>query len=318
MQADDSSNDDEMEDLMPPVRKLLRIALASEPAIKNKQRWRDAPDAFLLPFVRFAHSKREFRASPLAACGGGGNAKDGGGALEEPPSDEEVAAETVQMLLAFVRYAEAAEARGLLPMAGDVERMRPLYMQHFMVMLPPTTRDADGGRVLLVQLRQLAKASEDVLEQIVCWFFIHSCLIPELTLPGLCIVYDVSGVTLQDAYRLLRMDFPRIAPQGCFPIRIRRVVVTNQPWWMSVVWGAVSKMLDAKLRSRITFLGDDAKVLHQTIGKGGLPQTLGGASGGGEGWLRECSLRGHLLQRLDPPLASQEFQRRSGWRVVSV
>mmetsp|Transcript_30228 Transcript_30228/g.96317 ORF Transcript_30228/g.96317 Transcript_30228/m.96317 type:complete len:299 (+) Transcript_30228:251-1147(+) len=298
MQADDSSNDDEMEDLMPPVRKLLRIALASEPAIKNKQRWRDAPDAFLLPFVRFAHSKREFRASPLAACGGGGNAKDGGGALEEPPSDEEVAAETVQMLLAFVRYAEAAEAHMLCD--------------------PELPREIPGGRVLLVQLRQLAKASEDVLEQIVCWFFIHSCLIPELTLPGLCIVYDVSGVTLQDAYRLLRMDFPRIAPQGCFPIRIRRVVVTNQPWWMSVVWGAVSKMLDAKLRSRITFLGDDAKVLHQTIGKGGLPQTLGGASGGGEGWLRECSLRGHLLQRLDPPLASQEFQRRSGWRVVSV
>mmetsp|Transcript_97136 Transcript_97136/g.243555 ORF Transcript_97136/g.243555 Transcript_97136/m.243555 type:complete len:224 (+) Transcript_97136:435-1106(+) len=207
------------------------------------------------------------------------------------------------MVLAFASYVESAERRGVLPAAVDAEVMWPLYAKNFMRLLPEDTRDEQGRRVLLSQLRHLVDVPEESLERMICWFVLHASMDPSLTVSGLSVVYDLSGVTLSDFYRLLRMDSVRIAPAGCFPIRMRRVIIYNQPWWMRIVWGAVWRLMEPKLRTRVKFLGPDLDLLHRMICKDALPPTLGGpvhqAAADG-GWWQECLNRGHMLDHFRP------------------
>jgi len=288
-------------ELIPTARRLFKIALASDRTLTNS-RWSEVPDNFLLPFVRFTYTRHAQtpRGTPAAedellspkysdkGCDG--------------EDEEEIAAEVVQMVLGFATYIESAERRGVMPAAGDPAAMWSLYAQNFMRLLPEGARDEQGRRVLLAPLRNLVDVPEESVERMICWFFLHSSLDPSLNVSGLSVVYDLSGVTLPDAYRLLRMDSVRLAPAGCFPIRMRRIIVVNQPWWMRAIWGAVWRLLDPKLRTRVKFLGPDFESLHQMICKDLLPPTLGGTNQAAaeDGWWQECLYRGHMMDHFKP------------------
>lgn len=291
---------------------MLRTALACEPLVADKGRWQDAPDRFLAPFVEFNLT----RSRTPKGCGGTHEvevADDADGCIEEDDEEEDTVAMTVRMLVSFAAYVESAERRGVLPAAMDLAVIRPLLARNFMYMLPQSVVDGMGRRVLLTNLQSLVAVPEDGLERMLCWFFLHGCLDRSLAMPGLCVVYDLRGLRISDAYRLMRVDSSRLAPTGCFPIRPRRIILVNEPWWLDAFWSVCSRLMDSKMRRRVVFAGSDHKALHALIQKDGLPEELGGpprppaANGEAQGgWLTECMRRGNLLNLLAPEVQGME------------
>lgn len=286
--------------------------------VEDKARWHSAPDEFLHPFIRFAAARIATR-NNNNVCADPTSSPDVPFDFafdEDADDDQEVAAQTVQMIVAFAAYVESAEQRGVLPQAVDLDVIRPLYALNFMSMFP-RRRGKDQCPVLFSQLQNTANVSEEAMERMTCWFFLHGSLDPSFAIPGVCVVYDLRGMRLADAYRLIQMNVSRLAPTGCFPIRVQRMIVVNQPWWVSAFWGIASRLLDPKMRRRVTFAGSDLAYVRKFVDPEVLSHALGksGSSAVRDQWLQECVHRGSILQSLQP---RQEAESLLHFRTVNV
>jgi len=259
---------------------------------------------FFLPFIRFIVTRRGTGGSPRSTGGSPRSARDDHMGVEASVSwasaasstaddDEEVAAHAVQMVVNFASYVESAEGRGILAKALDVSVMQSIFAMNFMWMLP---RSDATGPILFTRVQNMRSLDEEALERTICWFFLHCSLDMSCVTTGLSVVFDLDGVGFSDAYRFLKMDTARLAPTGCFPIRLKQIFILNQPWWMSAFWNVASRLLDPKVRSRVTFSGSDLMTLRILLGQE-VPLTPDAVRV--KAWMAECLKRGTLLERLE-------------------
>ena len=67
--------------------------------------------------------------------------------------------------------------------------------------------------------------------------------------------------------------------QGLTPIKVKRILLLEQPWYVTGVSKLLRIFLTKKQRSRLKVLGTDWKKAHDTVGgSGALPAMLGNGS----------------------------------------
>lgn len=101
---------------------------------------------------------------------------------------------------------------------------------------------------------------------------------PETQVNGAIVIFDMDGLTMQQAFQFTPPFAKRIVDwlQDSVPLRIKAIHIVNQPKIFNMVFTIFKQFLREKLRSRIYFHGTDRESLHQKIAPKCLPKEYEG------------------------------------------
>ncbi|XP_040165972.1 clavesin-1 isoform X2 [Anopheles arabiensis] len=142
-------------------------------------------------------------------------------------------------------------------------------------------RDQLGRRVLLLELGKTWKHKEVSLDEVFkgCVLFLEAAMLePETQVHGAVVIFDMDGLTLQQAWQFTPPFAKRIVDwlQDAVPLRIKGIHIINQPKIFNMVFALFKPILREKLRNRIIFHGTDRESLYKHISKECLPAVYGG------------------------------------------
>uniref|UniRef100_A0A182NUH9 CRAL-TRIO domain-containing protein n=1 Tax=Anopheles dirus TaxID=7168 RepID=A0A182NUH9_9DIPT len=154
-----------------------------------------------------------------------------------------------------------------------------IFKQNILAVFP--NRDQLGRRVLLLELGKSWKHKEVTLDEVFkgCVLFLEAAMLePETQVHGAVVIFDMDGLTLQQAWQFTPPFAMRIVDwlQDAVPLRIKGIHIINQPKIFNMVFALFKPFLREKLRSRIIFHGTDRESLYKQIAKECLPAVYGG------------------------------------------
>jgi CRAL/TRIO domain len=112
-----------------------------------------------------------------------------------------------------------------------------------------------------------------------CVLFLEGAMLePETQVNGAVVIFDMNGLSLQQAFQFTPPFAKRIVDwlQDSVPLRIKAIHVVNQPKIFEMVFALFKPFLREKLRSRIYFHGKDLESLHKHISPDCLPKEYDG------------------------------------------
>ncbi|XP_062548867.1 alpha-tocopherol transfer protein isoform X2 [Armigeres subalbatus] len=154
-----------------------------------------------------------------------------------------------------------------------------IFKQNILTVFP--NRDQLGRRILLLELGKPWRHKEVTLDEVFkgCVLFVEAAMLePETQVNGAVVIFDMDGLTMQQAWQFTPPFAKRIVDwlQDAVPLRIKGIHIINQPKIFNVVFALFKPILRDKLRNRIVFHGTDRESLHKHISKGCLPPCYGG------------------------------------------
>ncbi|XP_075992609.1 alpha-tocopherol transfer protein-like isoform X2 [Anticarsia gemmatalis] len=154
-----------------------------------------------------------------------------------------------------------------------------VFNQNVLTVLP--TRDQFGRRVLVLELGKKWKPSKCSLDEVFkgCVLFLEAAMLePETQICGAVVIFDMDGLSMQHVLQFTPSFANRIVDwlQEAIPLRIKGLYIINQPFIFDMVFKIFKPFLKEKLRSRIVFMGNDRKILHEHISPKCLPDKYGG------------------------------------------
>ncbi|KAK1119977.1 hypothetical protein K0M31_012707 [Melipona bicolor] len=159
-------------------------------------------------------------------------------------------------------------------------REKNIFEQNILVVLP--LRDQHGRRMLVIEIGKRWKHNKCSLDEIFkgCVFFLEAAMLEPVTqIAGVVVIFDMDGLTLQQAWQFTPAIAKRIIDwlQDSIPMRVKNIHIINQPYVFNMVFALFKPILREKLRRRLIFHGTDRKSLHQYISPKCLPIAYGGA-----------------------------------------
>jgi retinaldehyde-binding protein 1 len=126
---------------------------------------------------------------------------------------------------------------------------------------PETHSLEDVLGAMIYQLEQLIKTNETQIN-------------------GIVLIADFTDFTFYQARCIRPWYFQAMSSlvQNAFPARFKGVYVLNQPWYISLIMAAISRLLTEKMNSRIHMLGSEVEQLSQHFDMRSLPAEFGGSS----------------------------------------
>lgn len=142
-------------------------------------------------------------------------------------------------------------------------------------------RDQLGRRILLLELGKKWNHKEVTLDEVfkgVVLFLEAAMLEPETQVNGAVVIFDMDGLSLQQAWQFTPPFAKRIVDwlQDSVPLRIKAIHVINQPKVFNMVFALFKPFLREKLRNRIIFHGTDRDSLHSHMAPKCLPKEYDG------------------------------------------
>ncbi|XP_058824634.1 retinaldehyde-binding protein 1 isoform X1 [Topomyia yanbarensis] len=154
-----------------------------------------------------------------------------------------------------------------------------IFKQNILAVFP--NRDQLGRRILLLELGKPWKHKEVSLDEVFkgsVLFLEAAMLEPETQVHGAVVIFDMDGLTMQQAWQFTPPFAKRIVDwlQDAVPLRIKGIHIINQPKIFNIVFALFKPILREKLRTRIVFHGSDRESLYKHISKECLPPCYGG------------------------------------------
>jgi len=125
-------------------------------------------------------------------------------------------------------------------------------------------------------VKKLTKAPSRIKENVIKEFFLmqHRLMyMPDAHVKGMVFLADYKTVSLKASMKMDQMwksDRKLEAAQqkmfqGIFPIRMTKICMINEPWWMRVLMAFIKPFLSKKMKSRIHLLGTDKKKIFESL-----------------------------------------------------
>ncbi|XP_055594964.1 alpha-tocopherol transfer protein-like isoform X2 [Uranotaenia lowii] len=154
-----------------------------------------------------------------------------------------------------------------------------IFKQNILAVFP--NRDQLGRRILLIELGKRWKHKEVTLDEVFkgCVLFLEAAMLePETQVHGAVVIFDMDGLSLQQAWQFTPPFAMRIVDwlQDAMPLRIKGIEIVNQPKIFNMVFALFKPFLRDKLRGRIVFHGTDRESLYKHISQECLPPCYGG------------------------------------------
>ncbi|XP_031771197.1 alpha-tocopherol transfer protein-like isoform X4 [Apis florea] len=154
-----------------------------------------------------------------------------------------------------------------------------IFEQNILSVLP--NRDQNGRRILVIELGKKWKHNKCNLDEVFkgCVLYVEAAMLePATQIAGAIVVFDMDGLTLQQAWQFTPAFAKRIVDwlQDAVPLRIKNIHIVNQPYVFNMVFALFKPFLRDKLKNRLIFHGTDRKSLHQYISPKCLPACYGG------------------------------------------
>lgn len=142
-------------------------------------------------------------------------------------------------------------------------------------------RDQMQRRILLLELGKKWHHKEVTLDEVykgVVLFLEAAMLEPETQVNGAVVIFDMDGLSLQQAWQFTPAFAKRIIDwlQDSVPLRLKAIHIVNQPKIFNMVFALFKPFFNEKLRSRIYFHGTDRDSLHKHISQKCLPKEYDG------------------------------------------
>ncbi|XP_011638066.1 alpha-tocopherol transfer protein-like isoform X2 [Pogonomyrmex barbatus] len=158
-------------------------------------------------------------------------------------------------------------------------REKNVFEQNILTVLP--NRDQYGRRILIIELGKKWKHNKCSLDEVYkgCVLYLEAAMLePSTQIAGAIVIFDMDGLTLQQAWQFTPPFAKRIVDllQDAMPVRIKNIHIVNQPYVFNMVFALFKPFLKEKLKNRIIFHGTDRKSLHQYISPKCLPSQYGG------------------------------------------
>jgi hypothetical protein len=101
---------------------------------------------------------------------------------------------------------------------------------------------------------------------------------PETQVNGAVVIFDMDGLSLQQAWQFTPPFAKRIVDwlQDSVPLRVKAIHIVNQPKIFNMVFSLFKPFLKEKLRNRIHFHGNDRESLHKHLSQKCLPKEYDG------------------------------------------
>lgn len=142
-------------------------------------------------------------------------------------------------------------------------------------------RDQLSRRILLLELGKKWNHKEVSLDEVfkgVVLFLEAAMLEPETQVNGAVVIFDMDGLSLQQAWQFSPPFAKRIVDwlQDSVPLRVKAIHIVNQPKIFNMVFALFKPFLKEKLRNRIYFHSTDRESLHKHIAPKCLPKEYDG------------------------------------------
>ncbi|XP_050580964.1 alpha-tocopherol transfer protein-like isoform X1 [Bombus affinis] len=158
-------------------------------------------------------------------------------------------------------------------------REKNIFEHNILTVLP--NRDQCGRRILIIELGKKWKHNKCSLDEVFkgCVLYVEAAMLePNTQIAGAVVVFDMDGLTLQQAWQFTPAIAKRIVDwlQDAVPLRIKNIHIINQPYVFNMVFALFKPFLREKLKSRLIFHGTDRKSFHQYVSPKCLPACYGG------------------------------------------
>lgn len=180
------------------------------------------------------------------------------------------------------------DSNGELPKADDPRVATALGLG--VAQIPVGSQDRLGRQVIIVRQNKVdysVVTPEQVIQA--SWYLLHAALSDAAgddissngerndsdRYQGIFVINNLEGI---ERKHVNRTTVPLLigSIQDVLPVRVGGVRIVNQPWLFSWIWTLVSPFLNAKLRSRVMFLGSQHEALLEWLEPTSIPSELGG------------------------------------------
>ncbi|XP_012267007.2 alpha-tocopherol transfer protein [Athalia rosae] len=161
--------------------------------------------------------------------------------------------------------------------------VKPLEMRHIGdddIVTVPAYRAQCGRRIMIYRmgnwdprkysLEEIFKATVIILEL--------GILEPRAQILGGIVIFDLEGLTMAHAWSVT----PQVAGMvlslmvSAFPMKSQAIHILHQSWIFDAIFAVFKPLLDARMRDKIFFHGDNMESLHRHIDPTSLPKKYGG------------------------------------------
>ncbi|CAO1314626.1 unnamed protein product [Diamesa serratosioi] len=144
-----------------------------------------------------------------------------------------------------------------------------------------TNKDQNGRRVLMVNcggLWDTKKVTSDQLFRLFYMIHLIAQLEKSSQINGVVVIMDFEGLSMKQIKALSPSFSKRLLTfiQEAMPLRMKEVHFVKQPFIFNMVWNLFKPFVQAKLKKRMYFHGDDMKKLHKHMDPSCLPENYGG------------------------------------------
>eukprot|EP00036_Acanthoecidae_sp_10tr_P001928 CAMPEP_0182944554 /NCGR_PEP_ID=MMETSP0105_2-20130417/54118_1 /TAXON_ID=81532 ORGANISM="Acanthoeca-like sp., Strain 10tr" /NCGR_SAMPLE_ID=MMETSP0105_2 /ASSEMBLY_ACC=CAM_ASM_000205 /LENGTH=257 /DNA_ID=CAMNT_0025084491 /DNA_START=155 /DNA_END=928 /DNA_ORIENTATION=+ len=163
------------------------------------------------------------------------------------------------------------------PIVPDAELTKTLQLG---IVRPLGGVDVAGRRVLLAMPGRLdfTDGEQPARFARAIFYRIEQCIETsvETQRVGICLLQDATGMSRSKFRRNVVREVLHVI-QDCLPIRVGRILIVNQPWIFSILFGIIKLFLKEKMRRRVVVLGTDREALAQYLSHENTPEQLGGS-----------------------------------------
>ena len=132
-----------------------------------------------------------------------------------------------------------------------------IFEQNILTALP--NRDQHSRRIVIIELGKKWKHNKCSLDEIYkgCVLYLEAAIMePSTQIAGAIIIFDMDGLTLQQAWQFTPPFAKRIVDllQEAVPVRIKNIHIVNQPYIFNMVFALFKPFLKEKLKNRVSIL----------------------------------------------------------------
>jgi len=189
-------------------------------------------------------------------------------------------ARTLQLMAHFAAYKRDYASFFFVSPPGDegANALRAMYAQRVVGVLPQTSKD--GCIVMYLRLARIDFARYTIADVFRGMLIFHTEIMrdPRVQTHGLRIIQNLDGLSLMFFRHAGADDRKRMFAwiQDSMPARVKGLHVLHHGFIFSVLFGLISPLLSAKMRSRFRLCGNDASGVADYIDPTNVPDEVEG------------------------------------------
>jgi len=186
---------------------------------------------------------------------------------------------TLRKVVAYSRFVEQHKDWTLSP---DVELVRKCFggPDGCFEMLQA---DRIGRQIWFQRTRKqldLIEQGISAMDQIKTGFWVNQGIhtMQDVSQSGVVVLQDMADTTMGEMMEGFPQDLNKTSLEmmEVLPIRLKRVDLVHQPWWIGIIFALIRPFMTGKMRGRIHMHGKSYNTLKKECGEEALPVHLGG------------------------------------------